>query len=50
MQNDAEKEIADKEVNSVACLLETCRALGETYGYSYTCDAIQFLFFEEKSL
>ena len=44
MQSDAEKEIADKEINSVACLLETCRALGETYGYSYTCDAIQFYF------
>lgn len=44
LQSDAEREIADKEINSVACLLETCRALGETYGYSYTCDAIQFYF------
>ena len=44
MQSAAEKEIAEKEINSVTCLLETCRALGETYGYSYTCDAIQFYF------
>ena len=32
MQSDAEREIAEKEINSVACLLETCRSLGETYG------------------
>ena len=44
MQSDAEKDIAEKEINSVACLLETCRTLGKTYGYSYTYDAIQFYF------
>ena len=44
MQSDAEREIAEKEINSVACLLETCRSLGETYGYSYTYDAIRFYF------
>ena len=48
MQSDAEREIAEKEINSVACLLETCRSLGETYGYSYTCDAIQFYFRGER--
>lgn len=48
MQSDAEKEIAEKEINSVACLLETCRTLGETYGYSYKYDAIQFYFRGER--
>lgn len=48
MQSEAEKGIAEKEINSVACLLETCRTLWDTYGYSYTYDAIQFYFRGER--
>ena len=44
MQSDAEREISNKEINNVACLLETCRTLGETYGDSFKYDAIQFYF------
>ena len=44
MQSDAEKEIAEKEIDNVASLLEICRAVGEIYGDSYKYNAIQFYF------
>ena len=44
MQSDAEREVSEKEINNVSCLLETCRTLGETYGGSFKYDAIQFYF------
>ena len=44
MQSDAEREIAEKEINNVAGLLKACRALGKKYGYNYTHDAIRFYF------
>ena len=44
LQSDAEREISEKKINSVAGLLKACRALGKKYGYNYTHDAIRFYF------
>lgn len=44
MQSDAEEEIAEKEINNVASLLETCRTVREKYGYNSKYNAIQFYF------
>ncbi len=44
MQSDAEKEIAEKEIDNVASLLDICLAVREKYGDSYKYNAIQFYF------
>ena len=48
LQSDAEREVSEKKINNIACLLETCRALGKKYGFYYTHDAIRFYFRGER--
>ena len=44
----AEREINEKNVNDIACLLRACRAIGDKYQYYYTYDAIRLYFRGER--